>query len=164
MFLKNKNIIFKIRRSKVTEYAALNTVKTLKKTKTWFSRPIITWRQVKSITECFEGSILEYFRASLSYHSSLRPGCCPFLSGLYWLCQVIHQWFIYNFGLMGPGTRCFQDQWVPTANLWVQNTIFNEESAKLLHPGTRWNKNLCAKDAGCAGNKITVHTCVFAYT
>ena len=21
--------------------------------------------------------------------------------------------------------------------------------------GTRWNKNLCAKDAGCAGNKIT---------
>ena len=26
MFLKNKNIIFKIRRSKVTEYAALNVV------------------------------------------------------------------------------------------------------------------------------------------
>ena len=26
MFLKNKNIIFKIRRSKVTDYAALNTV------------------------------------------------------------------------------------------------------------------------------------------
>ena len=21
--------------------------------------------------------------------------------------------------------------------------------------GARWNKNLCAKDAGCAGNKIT---------
>ena len=27
VFLKNKNIIFKIRRSKVTEYAALNTTK-----------------------------------------------------------------------------------------------------------------------------------------
>ena len=27
-----------------------------------------------------------------------------------------NQWFIYNFGLMGPGTRCFQYQWVPTAN------------------------------------------------
>ena len=27
MFLKNKNIIFKIRRSKVTDYAALNTDK-----------------------------------------------------------------------------------------------------------------------------------------
>ena len=44
--------------------------------------------QVKSITECSEGSILQYFRASLSYHSSLRPGCCPFLSGLYWLCYT----------------------------------------------------------------------------
>ena len=69
---------------------------------------------------------------------------------------AIIQWFIYNIGLMGPGTRCFQYQWVPTANLWVQNTIFNDKSAILLHPGTRWNKNLCAKDAGCAGNKITV--------
>ena len=69
--------------------------------------------------------------------------------------QCGSQWFIYNFGLMGPGTRCFQYQWVLTANLWVQNTIFNDKSAILLHPGTRWNKNLCAKDAGCAGNKIT---------
>ena len=74
-----------------------------------------------------------------------------------WVCSDVDdfQWFIYNFGLMGPGTRCFQYQWVPTANLWVQNTIFNDKSAILLHPGTRWNKNLCAKDAGCAGNKIT---------
>ena len=39
------------------------------------------------------------------------------------------QWFIYNFGLLSPGTRCFQYQWVPTANLWVQNTIFNDKSA-----------------------------------
>ena len=30
---------------------------------------------------------------------------------------------------MGPGTRCFQYQWVPTANLWVQNTIFYDKSA-----------------------------------
>ena len=28
MFLKNKNIIFKIRRSKVTDYAALNRIRT----------------------------------------------------------------------------------------------------------------------------------------
>ena len=27
------------------------------------------------------------------------------------------------------------------ANLWAQNTIFNEESAILFDPGTRWNKN-----------------------
>ena len=38
---------------------------------------------------------------------------------------------------MGPGTRCFQYQWVPAANLWVQNIIFNDKSAILLHPGTR---------------------------
>ena len=65
---------------------------------------------------------------------------------------------IYNFWPMGPGTSCFQYQWVPTANLWVLNTIFNDKSAIFLHPGlarTRWNKNLCAKDAGCAGNKTT---------
>ena len=29
--------------------------------------------QVKSIAECSKGSILQYFRPSLSYHLSLRP-------------------------------------------------------------------------------------------
>ena len=42
MFLKNKNIIFKIRRSKVTDYAAL--------------------MQVDSIAECSKASILQFFR------------------------------------------------------------------------------------------------------
>ena len=70
------------------------------------------------------------------------------------------QWFIYNFWLMGPGTRCFQYQLVPTANLWVLNTNFNDKSAILLHPGTPRNKNLCAKDARCAGIKITVKVCI----
>ena len=59
--------------------------------------------------------------------------------------HIRSQWFIYNFGLMGPGTRCFPYQWVPTANLWVQNTVFNDKSAKLLHPGTRWNKNFASQ-------------------
>ena len=63
---------------------------------------------------------------------------------------------------MGPGTRCFQYQWVPTANF--QNTIFNDKSAILLHPGTQWNKNLWAKDAGCAGNKITANTVKYLQT
>ena len=66
---------------------------------------------------------------------------------------VIH----LQFELMGPETLCFQYQWVPTANLRVQTTIFNDKSAILLHPRTRWNKNLCTKDAGCTGNKITVN-------
>ena len=46
---------------------------------------------------------------------------------------------------MGPGTRCFLYRWVPTADLWVQNTIFNDKSAILLHPGTRWNKNFASQ-------------------
>ena len=37
--------------------------------------------QVKSIAECSKGSILQYFRPSLSYHLSLRSSFCLFLSG-----------------------------------------------------------------------------------
>ena len=37
--------------------------------------------QVKSIAECSLWSILQYFRPSLSYHLSLRPLFCLFLSG-----------------------------------------------------------------------------------
>ena len=36
--------------------------------------------QVKSIAECSKGSILQYFRPSLSYHFPLRPLFCLFLS------------------------------------------------------------------------------------
>ena len=37
--------------------------------------------QVKSIAECSKGSILQYFQPSLSYHLSLRPLLCLFMSG-----------------------------------------------------------------------------------
>ena len=37
--------------------------------------------QVKSIAECSKGSILQYFRPSLSYHLSLRSLFCLFLRG-----------------------------------------------------------------------------------
>ena len=37
--------------------------------------------QVKSIAECSKGSILHYFRPSLSYHLSLRSLFCLFFSG-----------------------------------------------------------------------------------
>ena len=37
--------------------------------------------QVKSIAECSKGSILQYFRPSLSYHLSLTSLFCLFLSG-----------------------------------------------------------------------------------
>ena len=55
-------------------------------------------------------------------------------------------WFIYNLGLMGPVTRCFSYQRVQlqTENR-VQNTIFNDKSAILLHPRTRWNRNFASQ-------------------
>ena len=37
--------------------------------------------QVNSIAECSKGSILQYFRPSLSNHLSLRSLFCLFLSG-----------------------------------------------------------------------------------
>ena len=43
--------------------------------------------QVKSIAECSKGSILQYFRPSLSYHFTLRPLFCLFLRGR--LTQVL---------------------------------------------------------------------------
>ena len=39
--------------------------------------------QVKRIAECSKGSILQYFRPSLSYHLSLRPLFCLFLNGCF---------------------------------------------------------------------------------
>ena len=44
--------------------------------------------QVKIIAECSKGSILQYFRPSLSYHLSLKSLFCLFLSGR--LRQVVH--------------------------------------------------------------------------
>ena len=38
--------------------------------------------QVKSIAECFNGSILQYFRPSLSYRLLLRSLFCLFLRGV----------------------------------------------------------------------------------
>ena len=43
-----------------------------------FSMPLM---QIKSIAECSKGSILQYFRPSLSYHLPLSPLFCLFLSG-----------------------------------------------------------------------------------
>ena len=53
--------------------------------------------QVKSIAECSKGSILQYFRPSLSYHLSLRSLFCLFLSGR--LRQVL----LYNVNQLADG-------------------------------------------------------------
>ena len=84
----------------------------------------------------------------------------------YWKLWTLHvQWLIYNFGLMGPGTCCFLYQWVQmqtyeSRTLFLmtilQFTIASWASlkSKLCIPETK----LCAKDAGCAGNKITARS------
>ena len=51
--------------------------------------------QVKSIAECSKGSILQYFRPSVSYHLSLRSLFC-----LFWVA-VLHRFygrFIIDYG------------------------------------------------------------------
>ena len=53
--------------------------------------------QVKSIAKCSKGSILQYFRPSLSYHLSIRSLFCLFLSGRarqvllskYTICSIV---------------------------------------------------------------------------
>ena len=42
---------------------------------------VLSLMQVKSIAECSNGSILQHFRPSFSYHLSLRSLFCPFLGG-----------------------------------------------------------------------------------
>ena len=65
--------------------------------------------QVKSIAECSKGSILQYFRPSLSYHFSLRPLFCILLSGR--LRQVLlysldHTFLLHAFTFAGSRGRC----------------------------------------------------------
>ena len=54
---------------------------TLKKTKKKWFQDQFCLMQVKSIAECSNGSILQYFQPALSYHLSLRSLFCHFLSG-----------------------------------------------------------------------------------
>ena len=68
------------------------------------------------------------------------------------------QWFIYNFGLMGPGTCCFrinksQLQTCESKSLFLMTSLQYYCIPEVA--GTRWSKNVCVKDAGCSGNKIT---------
>ena len=59
------------------------------------------------------------------------------------------EWFIYNFGLMGPGTHCFPYQWVQLQTYESRTLLFMTIP---LHPGTslrdcqgvqmkKWRKN-----------------------
>ena len=56
-------------------------------------------------------------------------------------CSVIH----LQFWAYGSWDSLFPISMSPTANLWVQNTIFHDKSAIPLHPGTRWNENFASQ-------------------
>ena len=53
--------------------------------------------QVKSITKCSKGSILQYFWPSLSYHLSLRSLFCHFLSGCF--TQVLLYLLLFDISI-----------------------------------------------------------------
>ena len=63
---------------------------TLKKYRKWLFRTNYRLMQVISIAECSKGSILQYFRPSLSYQSSFRPLFCLFLSGRFTVYRLTH--------------------------------------------------------------------------
>ena len=80
-----------------------------------------------------------------------------------WECSIgeitFLQWFIYNLSLwvLGLAVSNINESQLQT---YESKTLFLMTSLQFYCipglAGTRWNKNLCAKDAGCAGNKITV--------
>ena len=63
--------------------------------------------QVKNIAECSKGSILQYFRPSLSYQLSLSTSFCLFLSGRLRqvnLCAIIL--YSYSVTVLPHGMQC----------------------------------------------------------
>ena len=69
--------------------------------------------QVKSIAECSKGSILQYFRPSLSYQLSLRPLFCLFLSGRFThvllYCNVKKSYFFLKEFLVLKGSAKYAE-------------------------------------------------------
>ena len=80
------------------------------KTKIGFQDQLLL-NAVQKYCRMLQESILQYFRPSLSYHLSLRPLFCLFLSGrlrqvlLYSICMSMKSWTI-NFGTMIFGQSC----------------------------------------------------------
>ena len=74
--------------------------------------------QVESIAECSKGSILQYFRPSLSYHLSFRSLFCLFLSGCF--TQVL-LYIIFTLKFL-PLLKIGRDQLEPW---WVSMPFFH---------------------------------------
>ena len=63
------------------KYSKTSVKRPLKKDRKLVFKTKYRLMQVRSIAECFKGSILQYFRPSLIYHLSLRSLFCLLLSG-----------------------------------------------------------------------------------
>ena len=66
-----------------SKYSKTCVKRPLSKSQKLFFKTNYRLMQVKSIAECSKGSILQYFRPSLSYHLSLRSLFCIFWSGCF---------------------------------------------------------------------------------
>ena len=96
--------------------------------------------EVKSIAECSNGNIMQYFRPSLSYHLSLRSLFCLFLSGrftqvlLYFNNNCIRGVTWSDKTFMLSALFCLQD--IPVKKLYI-NSAYGLLSGQLQNK-SRW--------------------------
>ena len=93
----NGGKIVKVKRCSLIKYSKKDS----KEDQKWFFKADYPLMQVKSIAECFKGSILQYYRPSLSYHLSLISLFCLFLSGR------LRQFLLYA-SVLGQKNRRFK--------------------------------------------------------
>ena len=127
---------------------------TLKKTENWFSRPIIASCRSKVLQnaprgECSKGSILQYFRPSLSYHiyfvyfwvAVLHRLFCILMSSSIWFDTISLGWFIVH--IKGSQIRISKLRFNPLLHnkafwrLWNRSTVAQWKSAWLETKGPR---------------------------
>ena len=85
--------------------------------------------QVKSIAECSNGSILQYFRPSFSYHLSLISLFCLFLSGHF--TQVLLNIYAINTKILYP-VFFYPGQTDKTWSIRLRDDDIYEESETLF--------------------------------
>ena len=82
-------------------------------------------------SKCFDFNV--YKQANINIVTTAWTRCRDM-----YICKIIIssiKWFIYNFGLMGPGTRCFPYQW-SNCKCMSPEDFFHNKFAIPLHPGT----------------------------
>ena len=87
------------------------------------------------------------WRTTDGRRSHLYTNSSPQSLRLRWAKNLCIPWAVIHlqFWAYGSWDSLFPKSMSPTANLWVQNTIFKDKSAILLHPWTCWNKNFASQ-------------------